>query len=65
MCNLFQAQQLVPLAGTGSYQVADVCNAPASFGISTTFAHCDMDTEGGGWLVIQEDQRLRGFLSQL
>ena len=60
MCNLFQARQLVPLAGTGSYQVADVCNAPASFGVSTTFAHCDMDTEGGGWLVIQ--RRINGSM---
>ena len=60
MCNLFQAKQLVPLAGTGSYQLADVCNAPASFGVSTTFAHCDMDTEGGGWLVIQ--RRINGFV---
>ena len=58
MCNLFQAQQLVPLAGTGSYGMDDTCSDPSFGVIGKQLAHCDMDTEGGGWLVIQ--RRING-----
>lgn len=36
-------------AGSGVYEIKDVC----SVGNSKVFGYCDMDTDGGGWLVIQ------------
>ena len=52
-----QVNQLVPLAKTGCYEV-DVCSSPVSFGSVQLYARCDMESDGGKWMVIQ--RRING-----
>ena len=42
--------ELVPLAGTGTYDISDPCG---TFSVANFNARCEMEADGGGWLVIQ------------
>ena len=47
-----QIKQLIPSATTAVYKMVDLLSAPFR-SPSTVAARCDMDTDSGGWIVIQ------------
>ena len=40
-------------AATGLYKIKDPCSGDRAFNYAKIHAHCDMETDGGGWIVIQ------------
>ena len=57
-----QIKRLMPRAAkTGSYLIADVCNATSDFSTSKLLARCDMETDDGKWMLIQ--RRINGTVN--
>lgn len=42
-----------PSAQSGLYAIKDPCAGDNPYSISRLVVHCDMETDGGGWIVIQ------------
>ena len=51
-----QPKSLFPTSSTGTYEISDVCNTESPFlrvPSEKLSVRCDMDTDDGGWIVIQ------------
>ena len=57
---LYILAAIVSLSKTGIHEVADVCDVSTSFGLTKLFACCCIDTNGGGWMVIQRRIKFNG-----
>ena len=50
-----QIKEFNPASFTNAYEVFHLCTAkPLNFGVNKIYAACDMDTTGGGWMVIMQ-----------
>ena len=48
-----QIKVLNSSAETGLYEIKDPCSGDGVFNYAKIHVHCDMETDGGGWIVIQ------------
>lgn len=51
----FQIKEFNPASISNAYEVFHLCTSkPLNFGVTKIYAACDMDTDGGGWMVIMK-----------
>ena len=46
-------KKIFPMSKTGIYQIRDPCAGDNKFNLAKIYTRCDLETNGGGWIVIQ------------
>ena len=44
---------MLPSSPSGIYTIQDPCSGDKPFSYAKLVVYCDMETDGGGWIVIQ------------